>query len=659
MSYKNLLSPINIGSLKIRNRVVMGAMGSGTANENATISECECAYYAERAKGGAGLIINEVTRVNNDTGIMMPRQSSAATDDCIPGLAKLAKAVHFYDGAIFIQLHHPGRQTSCEAIGGKATISPSGIKSMLTQAECREMTNEEVKSLVKDFVDAAERCYKAGIDGVELHAAHGYMLNQFLSPYTNKRTDEYGGSTQGRARILKEIIEGIRERVGREYPVIMRISADEFLRDSVFPINEDGLLPEESVEICKYLVPFGLDAINVSAGIYETMNTAWEPISYEEGWKIYLAEAVKKAVDVPVFGVGTIRNPDFAEQIIAEGKVDCVTLARGLLADPDWVKKIQEGRVNEIRRCISCLNCMDSMIVNGMKGEPFACAINARAAREWFYNDIRQDGKGRTVVIAGGGPAGLEAARVLAMRQFKVILFESQNELGGQLCLANKPPHKEKINWLIEYFEIQLKKLGVEVRLNTPATVESVKALNPYAIFVGTGSESIVPKSIKGIQGDNVCTSTDVLSGKVKITGKRTAVIGSGMTGVETAELLETMDNEVYVIEMAEEIGPGASWQNLSDVQSRLMQYNTVFMPSHKLTEITSNSILLEKKGDEKIELPIDQVVLSLGVYADQTLADEFSKEFKQVIRIGDTAQIGRIANAISTAFEEAYKLNS
>lgn len=657
MIFENLLSPINIGTLKIRNRVVMGAMGSGTAHDNATVSECECAYYAERAKGGVGLIINEVTRVNNETGVMMPRQTSAATDDCIPGLAKLAKAVHFYDGAIFIQLHHPGRQTDNMAIGGRATISPSGIKSMLTQAECREMTNAEIKSFVQDYINAAERCYKAGIDGVELHGAHGYMLNQFISPLTNKRTDEYGGSTENRARVVKEIIEGIRARVGRDYPIMFRISADEFLRESMFPFSEDGLLLDEAVEICKYLVPFGLDAINVSAGIYETMNQAWEPISFNEGWKIYLAEAVKKAVDVPVFGVGVIRNPEFAEKIIAEGRVDGVTIARGLLADPDWVNKAAAGAVDDIRRCISCLNCMDSMIANGMKGEPFACAINARAAREWFYNDARQDGDGRLVVVIGGGPAGMEAARKLSERQFKVVLFEKDGELGGQLGLANKPPHKDKINWLIDYYKTQLTKLGVEVRLNTPATHNAIKALNPYAVFVATGSESIVPQSIKGVKKAHVCTSTDILTGKVQLTGKKVAVIGSGMTGVETAELLETQDNEVFVVEMADRIGPDASWQSFSDVQARLIKFGTVFMPAHKLIEIDEATIRLEQSNGQCLDLAVDNVVLSLGVKADQTLADALVLDFDRVVKIGDTAQIGRIANAVETGFVAAYQL--
>ncbi|MDK2937200.1 MAG: hypothetical protein PWP16_653 [Eubacteriaceae bacterium] len=657
MSFENLLSPINIGTLKLRNRVVMGAMGSGTAHDNATVSECECAYYAERAKGGTGLIITEVTRVDNETGVMMPRQTSAATDDCIPGLAKLAKAIHFYDGAIFVQLHHPGRQTDNMAIGGRATISPSGIKSMLTQAECREMTREDIQKLIDNYIDAAERCYKAGIDGVELHSAHGYLLNQFISPLTNKRTDEYGGSTENRARVIKEIIEGIRARVGRDYPVMLRISADEFLRESMFPFEEDGLMLDEAVKICQYLVPFGLDAINVSAGIYETMNWAWEPISYPEGWKIYLAEAVKKAVDVPVFGVGVIRNPEFAEKIIAEGKVDGVTMARGQLADPDWVNKAAKGQVEDIRRCISCLNCMDTMVTNGMKGEPFACAINARAAREWFYNDARIDGDGRLVVVVGGGPAGMEAAVKLAERQFKVVLFEKEAELGGQLCLANKPPHKDKINWLIDYYKTRLKKLGVDIRLGTAATQKAIASLTPYAVFVGTGSESIVPASIKGIDLASVCTSTDILTGKVKLSGKKVAVIGSGMTGVETAELLETQDNEVFVVEMADQIGPGASWQSFSDVQARLMKFGTVFMPGHKLVEITGKGVELEKADGQGVSLDVDAVVLSLGVKADQTLADALAVDFDKVIKIGDTKCVGRIANAVETAYAAAYHL--
>ena len=658
MSYEHLLSPLKIGSLTIRNRVIMGAMGNGTENMDQTMGECSIAYYAERAKGGVGLIINETTRVTDEPhGCMGPRQSSAASDRLIESLHELAEAVHFYGGAIFMQLHHPGRQGF---VPGGECFTPSGVPGMFG-GPCHTMTVEEIHKLVGQFVDAAERCYKAGIDGVEIHGAHGYLLTQFLSPFTNKRTDEYGGSIENRARIIKEIIEGIRERVGRDYPVIYRISADEFLERSTVPLPEGeiGLKISEAVAACRYLVPFGLDAVNVSAGVYETMNEAWEPISYPEGWKLYLAEEIKKAVDVPVFGVGSIRTPDFAEQVLAEGRVDGVVLARQMLADPDWVNKVKEGRVKEIRRCISCLNCMEHMGGdNGIIGHGLTCAVNARNAREWFFNDLRRNGAGRKVVVIGGGPAGLEAARVLAERQFSVTLFEKSGMLGGQLNLANKPPHKEKINWLIEYFTHQMELLSVDVRLNTLATPEAVKAINPEAVFVGTGSETIIPRSIPGTEKDFVCTSAEILNGAVKLSGKKVAVVGSGMTGLETAELLASQGNEISVIEMAETIAPGAYFQNVNDVRKRLDPF-AVYYTGHKLLEIQDGALKLEKtENGEIVTLPADYVVLSLGVKADQSVAQAMEDICPKVFRIGDTRQIGRIQSAVASAYGECYRYN-
>jgi NADPH-dependent 2,4-dienoyl-CoA reductase/sulfur reductase-like enzyme len=284
--------------------------------------------------------------------------------------------------------------------------------------------------------------------------------------------------------------------------------------------------------------------------------------------------------------------------------------------------------------------------------------VNARSGREWFYNDLRRTGAGRPVVVVGGGPSGCEAARVLAERGFKVTLFEQSGRLGGQLNLADKPPHKEKIDWQIEWFETQLKKLGVEVRLNAPCDIDAIRAINPYAVFVGTGSVSVVPRAIPGADGKNVCTSSDILSGAVSLAEKNIVVIGSGMTGLETSELLASQDNRVAIVEMADKIGPDASWQNLTDVTARLDKHDVRYLSSHKLVKINAASVTLQKSDGEELELPAEQVVLSLGVRAPQDAADALKAAFPRVVPIGDTQKVGRIANAVHTAFAAAYQLD-
>ncbi len=656
MYYEHLFSKGKIGTLEIKNRIVMPAMGVALANPDATMSDEMIAFYEERAKGGAGLIVTEVTRVNNETGVAQPRQISVAGDNLIPGLKKLTDAIHRHGTKIFVQLYHPGCQGIAIFMKDGMDVSPSGVASTLIQQPCRALTTEEIKNLVQDFINGAARAKKAGIDGVEIHCAHGYLLNQFLSPYTNQRKDEYGGSTEKRAQIVKEIILGIRERCGRDYPVTMRISVDEFLR--MTSIQADGILLEEGIRLCKYLSPFGLDAISVTSGIYESMNIAWEPISYAQGWRLYLAEAIKKEVAIPVFTAGVYRSPEFCERIIAEGKADFVGIARGQLADPAWANKARQGRAYDIRRCISCLYCMESLIINSAKNEPLECAINPRAARELQYNHLREDGAGKMVVILGGGPSGMEAAVTLARRGFKPVLFEKSGELGGQLKYGCKPPQKDKILWLVQYYITQLEELRVDIRLNTAPTMEEIKALSPYAVFVATGAQSIVPDSIPGIHGNNVSTNIDVLSGKTALTYKRVAVIGSGLTGLETAHLLVEQGNTVTVIEMMEGIGGDAYWQNVSDVMMHLKENNVHFLPKHKLCEIKQDKIILERTDvGDMVELQVDAVVLSLGVYAGKQPLEAIQAAFANVKSIGDVSRIGRIGNAVRTGFIAAYEL--
>lgn len=654
--YESLFSKGKIGSLELRNRIVMTPMGNYLNNEDATISDEVIAFYAARAKGGVGLIITEVTRVNDEHGKADGRQLSAANDKYIPGLKKLADIIHKYDGRIFLQLHHPGRQGFVALNGNKPMLAPSAIPCKVVQQETRAMTMAEVEGLVQDFINAAVRARTAGIDGVELHGAHGYLINQFLSPYTNKRTDKYGGSFENRMRFLEEIILGIREKCGKDFPLIVRLSVDEFLRFAGIP--EDGIVLEAGVQIAKRLEEISVDGIDVSAGIYETMNVSWEPTSFQQGWKLYLAEAVKKEVKIPVITAAVIREPAFADKVIAQGSADFIGSARTHYGDPEWSNKAKENRVAEARLCISCLHCMESLFAADATGHPMECAINIQTGAELEYSDFKEDGDGRTVVVIGAGPAGLEAARVLALRKFKPIVFEKSGQIGGQLELANKPPLKEKISWLIRYFTVQANKLGIEIRLNTAPSIETLTALNPYAVFVSQGSTPIIPRSIPGIDAENVLTPAEILTAKQHLRNKKVAVVGSGMTGLETAELLAVYDNEVTIFEMADNIGPGLFFQNLIDIQQRLNERHVKMFTKHKLTKIENSILTFEVLPDcEKQEYSFDYVVVSLGVRPNSEMVEQIKEKFARVYLVGDASKPGRIRNAIETGFKAAYNL--
>lgn len=651
MRYEHLFSKGKIGSLELKNRVVMTAMGIGLANPDGTASERIIKYYEERAAGGVGLIVTEVTRVNDEHGVGEALQLSVTRDEHIEPLRIFTDVIHQYGTKLFLQLHHPGRQTASALIGGQPVVAPSAIPCGVMKQETRALTTEEVEGVIQDFINGAKRAKAAGVDGVELHGAHGYLINQFLSPYTNKRTDQYGGSFENRLRFLKEIIMGIRKECG-DFPLMVRLTVDEFL--PTIGVKEKGIELEDGVRIVQELEQLGIDAIDVSCGIYETMNTAIEPISYPQGWRTNLTRAVKDAVNIPVVGVNVIRKAEFAEELLEGESIDFVGIGRGLLADPEWVKKVEEGREDEIRYCMSCLHCFESIFNGHVK-----CAVNPRTARELEYNEFKIDGEGLPVAIIGAGPAGMEAARVLAIRGFKPVIFEKEAVVGGQLQLADKPPRKEKLTWLIETMEAQLKKLNVEIRLNTEATIEELNALNPYAVFIASGAEAVIPP-IDGVTKGNAYTTTDILKGTVELRDKKVAVIGSGLTGLETAEFLAEHGNQVTVIEMQDTLGKGAYFQNLIDVLGRLHGLGVGMMLGHRLEKITSGKIILEKVDtSEMIDFPVDAVVLALGVKANSELVNSIKANFSNVKEMGDVKKSGKIAHAIRDGFVEAYNLEA
>ncbi len=646
INYPALFSPGYIGNLKIKNRLVMPAMCVGLADENGMVTDALRTFYAVRADGGAGLIITEFTMVNDADGRHVKYQLGAFDDKQIPGLKGLAETVHKYGTKIFVQLCHPGNQ-AFHPNPGSVALTPSGKESNILKNPCREMTAEEIKTVVKQFAEAAERVKKSGIDGIEINASEGYLLNEFLSPYTNKRTDEYGGNLMNRARICAEIITAVREKVGADYPVIFRMSVDEYL-DRI-GVKEAYLDLTDSIAILNHLIPMGLDAVSVTSGIYETENTVCEPVSYPQGWRTYLSETIKQNVPAPVIGVSVLRDPEYVDGLIKRGALDFAGVARGQLADPEWGKKAWEGRSNEIRRCISCLHCIEKLASEGR----VECAINSRSNHEYDFGRIKEASKGETVVVVGGGPAGMECARVLALCGFKPVLFEKADRLGGQLHIADKPPFKSKIDWLIYYYEERLKALNVDIRLGVTATPELIKAEKPIKVFLATGSVPNMPASIVGLNGPNVFHANDVLTGKVKLVGKQVIVVGDGQTGIETAEKLCMDENVVSIVGRGREIAERIYFQNRNSVLRQVINLHGRLCPHKNLVAINPKGITVQDTlTDEFSFMPTNAVVVALGVHPNTDGRDAILAEYPDAVLVGDAIHGGRIADACHTAYQ-------
>lgn len=649
--YEQLFTEKKIGTVTAPNRLVFEPMGNYYAELDGSVSERDIAFYAERAKGGCGIVMTEVASVNSKTGRGNLRNLCTDDDKFIPGYKKMADEIHKYGSLLFVELYHPGCQ-GVAPINGGSMASPSGQESELIHMPSHEMTVQEIHDTVNDFIEGAVRMQKAGVDGVVLHAAHGYLLCEFISTYTNHRTDEYGGSIENRVRIIKEIIDGIREKCG-DYPIIIRYSADEYMREIG---KEGGMVLDDAIEMAKLFESYGVDALDVSAGNYETMNWAWEPTGFDEGWKMHNGEAIAKAVNIPVIACSVIRNPQAAVDFLDKG-VSFVGSARQFFADPFWGEKVKNGNVNEIRKCISCLNCMESLMAaseeNGIRCQ---CTVNIEGGEECQYLPLKKDGNGRKVVVLGAGPAGLEAARVAAERGFKPVIIEKGPAIGGQLNLANNPPKKDKITWLIDYYDAMIKKYGIEVRLNTEATAAMIEKENPYRVINAIGSSPVLPKAIPGLDQSNIITPPDVLSGKVDLTGKKICVVGSGMTGIETAEYLQEKGNTIELYEMADDIGPGLFFQNLIDVMGRLAPGGCKFFAKHQLLSVSEHEAKFKDlEHDTEVTASFDNIVISLGTRSN-ALPDSIAS-ISDIITIGDAEKAGRIRHAIEGGYKAALSL--
>ncbi|MBO8128887.1 MAG: FAD-dependent oxidoreductase [Peptococcaceae bacterium] len=645
MRFPKLFEEGWISNMRIRNRMVMPPMGTNLASETGAVTPAMIHWYRARAKGGVGLIITEINSVDTPQGYALPNQLSIHDNSYIAGHNELVEAVKIHGAKIITQLHHAGRQTTPENTFGLQPVAPSAVPDPFLKIVPRELTISEIEDIIEKFVKAAVRAQNAGYDGVELHGAHGYLIGQFMSSFSNKRTDLYGGDLNGRMRFSLEIIKGIKQATGKNFPVLFRFSADEFV--------EGGIHLEEAKQIARMLQDAGVDALDISSGIYASMPTILEPMSYPEGWRVYLAENIKKEVDIPVITAGVIRSPETAEGILADGKADFVALGRTLIADPEWPLKVMEGRTEDIRKCITCnIWCIGERVFQNLH---IRCTVNPVAGREMEYPFIPSTANPQHFAIVGGGPAGMEAARVLATAGHRVTLFEKEPELGGQVRLACVPPGKEKIRWSIDYLQTQMHKLGVDVRLNTEVNADTLQGMDTDGVILATGAAPLIP-NIPGIHNPNVTTVWDILAGRYQV-GDKVVIIGGGAAGCETSLFLKYRDVDVTVVEMEDDLAIDTEPISRMSLLEDLKKNNVRTLAGLTVRKIKPDGVVAVDRTWKEYWLPCTNVALSVGSVPVNHLEGELKQRGMRVFVIGDAKKPRKLNYAISDGFLTAHRI--
>ena len=625
-----LFSNFSIKDLQLKNRIVMPALASFLIEDDGSISSATVEHYRRRAGGGPAMIIMEAHAVSPE-GVVSAHQARIYDDRFIEGLSKIA-AVMKSEGAVpAIQIHHGGRQTSIKVIKRKP-LAPSPIPCPAIRGDVEPLTIHGIHEIVQKFGDAAERAKQAGFELIEIHGAHGYLINQFLSKVSNIREDEYGGDTVGRSRFALEIIEEIRRRIGPEFPLSFKISAQEFV--------PEGLTVTESIEILKLLAKAGVDVVQVSAGNDITPEWICQPMFMKKACLAESAAQVKKALNIPVMAVGRINDPIIANEVLSKGQADLVCIGRGLLADPDMPNKAREGRLDEIRICIACNTCMESIFRKGR----IECLVNPMLGREKKMAFVPTQ-KPKKIMVVGGGPGGLNVAWVAAKRGHEVHVFEKRSSLGGQLLPGSIPGHKKELRSLIRFQKKQIEKFGVRCHLNHEVKTKDIQALNPEVVILATGSLPAIPP-VDGIDSAIVLTFEHVLN-EVPPPFKQAVIIGGGATGLELALHLTGYGCRVTVVEMLSIIGEGLEAMTKKVLLGKIKENGVKILTETKLMRIESTGVVVSRGNGNKMLIEAERVILATGTRPCNHLYQKAKSLGYEIHQIGDCLEVRNAKAAI------------
>ena len=641
--YPHIFSPLTVKNMTIKNRIVMMPMGTNYGEQNGEMSFLHINYYEQRAKGGTGLIIVENASIDSPQGSNGTTQLRIDHDNYLPRLFKFCENIHRYGTKIAIQINHAG----ASAISSRINMQPASASDVPSKEGGeipRPLSKDEILHIVKKYGEAAKRAQTAGFDAVEIHAGHSYLISQFLSPITNKRTDEFGGSVENRTRFCRMVIDEVRKQVGPFFPIMLRLSADELM--------EGGNTLDDTLEYLDYLQE-EVDIFDVSCGLNGSIQYQIDANYLPDGWRSYMAKAVKEKFNKPCISMGNIRDPKVAERILADGDADLIGMGRGLIADPAWVNKVATGHECDLRKCISCnVGCAGNRIgVN----RPIRCTVNPSVLEGDVYKKLHVN-KNCNVVVIGGGTAGLEAACTAAEVGCNTFLLEKGSELGGLASLISKIPAKNRLADFPHYLMHRAEQLeNLYIFTNTEGTPENIRKFHPNIIVSSTGSAPLLPP-IAGLKDriDNEDYNIYSILGMINhindfpkdLEGKKVVVVGGGAVGLDVVEFFADRNADISIVEMMDQIGRDLDPVSKNDTKAMMKKHNVHQLTKTALLEVKDSSFLVRGDG-EPYELPFEYGFVCLGMRAQgqlyQNLTEEFSSEDVEIMNIGDSQRARRI----------------